>query len=66
MFIWILEGEGKDKRAVSINLDHVIRVVAEGDDLVVFMSDGKSHVHSQDNREQFQVLLNRFSARTLG
>jgi len=66
MFIWISEGEGNEKRALSINLDHVIRVVAEGDDLVIFMSDGKSHVHSQDNRDQFQVLLNRFSARTLG
>ena len=62
-FFTFFEGEpGEGRIAVTLNLEHVVRVVFHEDGaLVVHTSDGKSHVVAHDNIREFRMLLQQLS-----
>ena len=61
-FFMIFEGPiGPDRRAIFLNMDHVIEVSTGGERLVVHMSDGRLHVVEPDNEKEFRSFLTKLS-----
>lgn len=47
---------GAGRRAIFINMDHVIEVTSEpNNQLIVHMSDGRTHVVEPDNEREFRA-----------
>ena len=61
-FFTIFQGQpGADRIAVTINLDHVVKVIHHGDNVTVHMSDGVTHSVAPDNIKEFRMLLEQLS-----
>lgn len=56
--IKILVGDGDDQVAVYLNLDHVVDVIDDEDTrLIIHMSDGRTHLVSNDSEKAFRHFL---------
>jgi hypothetical protein len=57
-FFTIFEGEGENKKAITINMNHIVKVVHDEDEVIVHLSNGDGHHVAEDNKAEFRKILN--------
>jgi hypothetical protein len=64
-FATLIVTEGDGKRAITINMDHVVKVDHDDNDLVIHLSNGDTHYVDDDDKNKFRSFLQTLSQRTL-
>ena len=63
-FLTLIVTDGDSKSALTVNLDHVVKVDHDDDDLIIHLSNGDTHYVDNDSKNDLRKLLQLAHHRT--